>query len=621
MAFFIYKLFSLVAARSKLLTSYFMFAEDYIQRWLFLSSRGFSRASLLVFLFSTLNILASLYGTLLWTLDAPGYFFREINATAADYATFRNGDVPYIIHLDLKSDNLENTTKSLQRFFSADLFDPGLNYTLTAGVDLGSPETVAPTQLDDIGARIWLDHDGFSVSCDESAMLPAGTANIDQWPECVYSRNGQISWNCTFDNFFTNTILARITGSPQIHWDDASDLANDYRYIDPSHADNLWASSGTAGGASAAMMQVFTVTKGNRRHTFVESTYKITMFTSPSALFARDQVDDLVRRSFSSNKTEQQNPKIDKIVNGMMNAQSQNMSHYSGSNNVLGENRTVVQAAWGYFTVAYEGENLASQISVTGTNITLLRSETLPSKVEPLAPCNEAAFQNLAFGGKVSHTDCAGTSFNSTPNHFFGQVDTSAVLLLTGTGKRRSNISAESFDDKVNSWIDAEYDRLQSLLIARGYIAGVDPTLVTVEVKKLVTAVSGLQLFLGALAAVLAAAAWLGLLAFADASWSKSFLSNLVSSTDISSGRGGKRRSIGYMYEPPEIGLVARGSGGRRLVTLDERAVVVERAVMDEKLQTGLGDNRGFETNVREVEEEELTGRYGLLSHSVERRS
>ncbi|KEZ45674.1 hypothetical protein SAPIO_CDS1444 [Scedosporium apiospermum] len=49
MAFFIYKVFSFFAARSNQFTSYLMFAEDYIQRLLFLTNRGLSRAGLIVF--------------------------------------------------------------------------------------------------------------------------------------------------------------------------------------------------------------------------------------------------------------------------------------------------------------------------------------------------------------------------------------------------------------------------------------------------------------------------------------------------------------------------------------------------------------------------------------------
>lgn len=68
-----------------------MFTEDYIQRTLYISSRGLSRAGLVVLTFSLLSIIFPLYGTLLWELDSPGYIFKASNATIADYQSQRNG--------------------------------------------------------------------------------------------------------------------------------------------------------------------------------------------------------------------------------------------------------------------------------------------------------------------------------------------------------------------------------------------------------------------------------------------------------------------------------------------------------------------------------------------------
>ncbi|SPJ74082.1 uncharacterized protein FTOL_03812 [Fusarium torulosum] len=178
MALFIYKIFSLLAARSHQFTSYLMFAEDYIQRYLFLSSRGFSRASLVVLSFSILNVLASLYGTLLWTLDSPGYIFRESIATVAEYESLRTKDPPYIVQLHFDSNDLRETEATLSQTVGSELFRPGFNYTLTGEVVRGTPEITAPTRQDDVGARIWLDNDGFSVSPDSYVMLP-GSATMN----------------------------------------------------------------------------------------------------------------------------------------------------------------------------------------------------------------------------------------------------------------------------------------------------------------------------------------------------------------------------------------------------------------------------------------------------------
>jgi hypothetical protein len=306
----------------------------------------------------------------------------------------------------------------------------------------------------------------------------------------------------------------------------------------------------------------------------------------------------------------------------MMKAQDENVSHYVGRDYPSNSNRTVSQSGWGFFTYAVNGMGVYSIIIVTDTKITLLRSETLDHEPTPFKPCDQGAFQNEAFGGNVSQTDCVGLMFNSTKNTFFGQVDTSAVLILYGLGNGRSNLSSESFDDKVDSWIYDMRGEIDSLLMARGYIASVDPSLVAIGVKTLTVAVSGLQLFLSAFAALLAAAAWLGLLFFADAHWSNTFLSNLVYST-ATSGLTKEVSKPGYMYKPPEIGLLARGSGEQqRLLTLDRQPIVLGNPLPDGTgsvegtFQQGLGSKGGFEITAGEPEEhEESTGRDGLLSH------
>nr|RBQ84421.1 hypothetical protein FVER53263_09965 [Fusarium verticillioides] len=192
MGIFVFKLFSLVAARSGQFTSYLMFTEDYIQRTLYISSRGLSRAGLVVITFSLLNIVFSLYGTLLWALDSPGYIFKATNATVADYDFQRNSNPPYIIQLALNRSQLEGITEKLPQVVGSELFNPGLNYTLTGQVTNGdeAPEVISPTRQDGVGARIWLDSDGFSVSPDTLSMYPSvgkiGDATFDT--KCVILR-------------------------------------------------------------------------------------------------------------------------------------------------------------------------------------------------------------------------------------------------------------------------------------------------------------------------------------------------------------------------------------------------------------------------------------------------
>ncbi|EWZ46127.1 hypothetical protein FOZG_06310 [Fusarium oxysporum Fo47] len=139
-----------------------MFTEDYIQRTLYITSRGLSRAGLVVLAFSLLNIVLGLYGTLLWALDSPGYIFRASNVTIADYQHQRNENPSYIVQLSLDSGQLQDVEKKIPQIIGADLFVPGLNYTLTGQVTNNDlPEVVAPARERGVGARIWLDSDGF----------------------------------------------------------------------------------------------------------------------------------------------------------------------------------------------------------------------------------------------------------------------------------------------------------------------------------------------------------------------------------------------------------------------------------------------------------------------------
>lgn len=552
-----------------------MFAEDYIQRCLFMSSRGFSRASLVVLSFSILNILASFYGTLLWAVDSPGYIFRESNVSVAEYESLRNKDPPYIVQLRLESDVLENKEATLSQTVGSDLFQPGLNYTLTGEVLRGTPEITAPTRQEGIGARIWLDDDGFSISPDSYAMLPASTTmNGEEFPEgsCTYFDRGVAAWNCTYNNTFSQSILERVIGIPEVHWEDTSDLKLDSKYIRPNRVDNIWASLGTGGG-SAVMMQVFTLTKGTRRHTFVESVLRVSMLTSPGIPFDVKEVDDLVRRTWSANETERKDPLIDKIVSSMMRAQNENLSYQFGVNSADNFNLTVLQSSWGHLTVVSpnDGRDLYSLVSITSTNITLIRSETIRSPPSPLEECDRRSFQNEAFGGKVTQTDCAASKIADNSNVFFGQVDTAAVLIAYGLGNSRSNLSLESFDDDVLSWTANMSATVESLLVARAYIVSVDPALVTISIEKLIVAMSGLQLLLSILAVILAGIAWLALSFFANPYWSNTFLASVIYTTSEWSG---KKPRLGYVHNPPSVEVLPKRDGN--YVAVAGRAVALQ---------------------------------------------
>jgi hypothetical protein len=556
MGIFIFKLFSLIAARSNQFTAYLMFTEDYIQRTLYITSRGFSRAAIVVLLFSLLNIVVSLYGTLLWALDSPGYIFQASNATISDYEDQRNVNPPYIVQLSLAPDALPDTDSRLAQIIGADLLHTGLNYTLTGHVNnYELPKVVAPTQQDGVGARIWLDNNGLSVSPDGYAMLAIETKiDGEVFPtKCVGFNNGAASWNCTFSNVFSLGIVGLVAGRPEVHWNDATDKVFDTRYILPNRVDNIWISFG-AGGGSALMNQIFTVTRKTRRHTFSQSTFKATMLASGSSLFDRKEVTDLVERTWSPNITERTNPLIGQIVDGMMGAQARNKSFHVGGNVASNENKSVSQNNWGMYTVESNGNAVYSLISITTTNITLIRSETIDEAPIPYQKCDRTNFQNEAFGGKVTRTDCEAAKGSDGKEGFFGQVDTAAVMIAQGLGDGRSNLSAASLDDDVLNWVVNKSDAIESLLIARAYAVSIDPSLVQITVDKIMVAMSYLQLYLSCFALFLAIILWLGLMIFAEAHWASSLLANLMNTTSEP-----KKNKPGYITRAPEVTLQSAG--------------------------------------------------------------
>ncbi|SPJ76168.1 uncharacterized protein FTOL_05899 [Fusarium torulosum] len=543
MALFVYKLFSLLAALSNQFTSYLMFAEDYIQRWHFLSSSGISRASFIVLLFTILSTLSSLYGTLLWALDAPGYIFKTSNVTVAQYETWRNQDAPYVIQLHLDPSTLQRTEETLAQIVGSELFKPGLNYTLTGEVRRGSPEITTPTRSHDVGARIWLDEDGFSVSPDSLAPYPQSAAdNGEEFPyKCIHFGGGSAHWNCTYRSWrFVEDIIDKVVGEPEIHWDDQSDINLDSRYIAPNRADNVWSSWGRGGG-STAMMQVFTVTKGTRRHTFVAYVSRATI---SGLSLAAQHVRDWGHRTWGMKESERNNLLIDQIVEDIMGAQGQDISYHFGVNAADNRNLTVLQSSWFYSN---------GMVVFSSVNITLIRSETIDKQIIPFEKCARGSFQNEAFGGRVTQTDCGGSTTDDNSHMFFGQVDTAAVLMIQGLGNGRSNLSSESLNDSVMSWTRNMSAAMEGLLVARGYIVSIDPALVMISVDNLTVAISGLQLLLSILALILAGAAWLALAFFTDSHWSNTFLADLVYAI---SERDGKRSRPGYMRDPPSVEVI-----------------------------------------------------------------
>ncbi|KAG8671993.1 hypothetical protein FPOAC1_005252 [Fusarium poae] len=532
-----------------------MFTEDYIQRTLYISSRGLSRAGLVVLAFSLLNIVLSLYGTLLWALDAPGYIFKASTATIADYTDLRNENPPYIVQLSLDPSRIDDSTQRLSQIIGSDLFQPGLNYTLTGQVsnEDGAPEVVPQTGPADVGARVWLDDDGLSVSIDVNLVYSPNPVLKDKGYDVnTTDGDGYTVWESTFDNVFSHDFIENIAGKPEVHWDTASDRLADSRYILPNRYDNIWYSFGSGGG-SALMNQVFTVTKGKRRHTFFQSTFKTTMLTTFGDPLAEKDVSDLVERTGHFDHDYKKMLSSSRIIDNMMSAQNQNMSYHYGLNTVSNSKRSTLQNTWGFYTVETNGRFLYTLVRLTSTNMTLIRSENISKAPEPQEKCEKANFQDEAYGGKFGRSDCLGNLAVDDPR-FFGLVDTAAVMVAHDLGDGRSNISSKSLDNNALTWIRDNAETVESLLISRAYSVGIDPSLVYISVDKLIVAVSYLQLALSCLALLVAIVLWIALMIFADAHWASSLLANLIHTTTETGGS-----KPGYMMRDPNVTLQPMG--------------------------------------------------------------
>jgi hypothetical protein len=606
----VYKISSLIAAIANLFTSYLMFAEGYIQRGRFIYSRGlFSRNGILVFVFTIAYVLADFYGTILWAIDSPGYVLRDTNKSLWEFDSPFLDDPAYIVYVTATPSNVGSLQNGLQRIVGANLFKPSLNLTLTETVSRGRPEIANHTQPG-AGGRVWLDDEGLSMSPDTRVMVSYKTDESGQFiglncPAQLTATGW--GWNCTFNNTYVQPLLNWIVGLPEVHWDDASDLKLDSRYIRPNPRDNIWAAYGQGGG-TAVMKQVLIVTKGNRRHTFLQTVFRCTMVTTPLYPFALSEVDDLLRRTWSTNASEQHHPLLASLSYSIDSAQAQNQSFLFGLNSA--SNLTTTQVTWEYLTWETNRSPFRSFLRIITTNITLIRSETLPSSRTPI-PFNKTAcsanFMNVAYGGRVTETDCtaggsppagAGLTNSSVPAHFFGQVDTAAVLILYGLGDGRSNLSAAALDETVWEWATGSAaGRMDALLLARGFAVSVDPALVTVTFTGVVPAAAWLQIALVLLAAGMAAAAWAGLACSAGNHWASTLFWNLVETTakDETTSRGNPRgrseRREGWLWRlgggclanPPDVTLTVMSEGpfmaiNGRLITLASDAAEVTHA-------------------------------------------
>ena len=218
---------------------------------------------------------------------------------------------------------------------------------------------------------------------------------------------------------------------------------------------------------------------------------------------------------------------------------------------------------------------------ITGVNITLVRSESISASPTPLSTC-DFAFQNLAYGGRVKDTDCPFIN-SSFPQgaEFFGQVDTSAVLIVYGLGKARSNISADAIDEGILNWLANNAEKMDNLLLSRGFIVGIDPSLVTVQVSSPSPAISYLQIFLVVLTGFLALAAWILQSFCTSAPWGSSLFVNLVFTTQ-STPQPVKRST--YIHKVPKVELLETTE--KTWITIGEATIREEGCQLNSHIST-----------------------------------
>ncbi|WEW56815.1 hypothetical protein PRK78_002270 [Emydomyces testavorans] len=560
----VFKLFALLASVRSAFTAYLMFTEDYVQRLLFIFSRGFSHHTALV-LFLTIFLLgAGLYDTLLWGLDSPGYIEKKSNVTATSVKRQMLDQPGYVVFSSTKPGNASALDKHFKEAMNINLFNSNLNFSLTGQVNIGKPETVPATRKFDpqkgVGPRIWLDDEGFSVSPDTYATFGSITdMGQPKSNDCPWKPgpNDSASWECSFENAFALGFLRDSPlGRPEIHWDDVSDQRYLSEYLRPNRQDNPWAVLGT-GGDSAIMKQMFTITKGQRKHTFLSGVMKICSVYDWNAPFPADDVHDLIKRSWSTDPAQLNDPLITQIAEKIGVARGKNNSFQLGAVSKAGAN-SVAQVNFEYLNPeGTPGNVVYSLFRISVVNITLIRSETLPEPVKPFEKCDNY-FHNEATGGKVYGTNCyqQGT-LNKTGARFFGGLDTSAVLIVSGTlGDGSSNISSKALNQEAFEWFAKNERKLDNLLLSRGYMMAIDPNLVSLEVSKVQPAMSYLQVFLVVLPVVFGAIIW-GLLWYLAAShYSASLLANLYATTNV--GDTNTSADPQYIYKMPDIDLVRK---------------------------------------------------------------
>jgi hypothetical protein len=533
-----YKIFAMIAYKRTAFVPYLIFAEDAVQQAMYIMYNIFRGHGMLVFAFAIFFTAAGMYDTLLWLLDAPGYMPQHSKVSVDTVAHQLLPDPNYVVLHTAATGNVTALDARLEQILGGGLFKTGFNFSLTADVRRGRAQVATPTRnVTDAGPRIWLDDDGFSVSAD---TWLAGITLDESSPkprDCAprATSNSSIAWRCTFSS--TDALAVLNHGGllqAEVHFDDASDRRMQSRYLHPPREDNAW-SSVSKGGGTVLMKQLFTVTKGRRRHAFLHTAVKASLLADVPGRavgFSPADVADLLTRMWDPALVGEQAAEIADTAQRMAAARANNVSFSQGwaaaqrhsveQFNVELLNAKTEDMEDAYFTL----------VRVSRVHITHVRSDLLAAAIEPAERCSRY-YVDQAVGGRSIGTDCyKAFGGDDTGAHFLGQYDNTAMFILNEFfGNRGATTSANALSAAAMGWLRTNEQRLDNLLLSRGYIMAIDPGLVTISVSNMRPAMSYLQLLLVLVAAVAALLSYGSVTIYAAGHYSSSLLANLVATT------------------------------------------------------------------------------------------
>lgn len=530
-------------------TSFLMFAEDYIQRALFITSRGMNRSAILVLIFTVSYTLANMYDTLLWALDSPGYVTRSQLVNGATISPYLVQNPSYV-HI-INDPNHDIDRIDVNETLTSNLFKPGFNFSFPPSSYVRKPAAIMPPKRmnasDNIGPRIFLDDEGFGVSFGQQLL---SWMNDERYCPTTETANGTLlSWHCNVPNTESNSLLRQPAGEPLVWWD------NDWgktTYLAPMRSDNPWASYAT-GGDTGVMKQVFTLTKGNRRHTFLQTVLKVSMVSMKK--FPEDEIRTMLRRIYSPGGNDTRLPDI--YAEMCLLAQENGINSTTMGFMIQDQERAYIGWSSTEFVNLvndnFQTEKLFGLLRILDVTIELVRSETIPEPVKPAVPC-DLWNVNQATGGRVRWNDCyKSLVVNQTDAGFLGQIDTSAVAIIVdvlGDGKNDTNVVA--FNKTGENWYIFNRTWIEQLLLSRAFLLGGDASTVDVLVHHNEAALSYLQILLILLPFVFALTAFTLMLKDKPGYYKSSLFASLATTTHLDE-KDRPCETVGYFRHPPNL--------------------------------------------------------------------